>query len=383
MSNEVKKQNQQAKMQAGKITTIASIAVNILLTAVKTVIGFLTGSTVLIADGIHSLSDLISDVFTYALIRIAGQEPDEDHPYGHGKFETFGTMFLAIFLAGVSIAIGLEAVEDLKNPEHQNQLGLFALSAAAISILANELLYQFCAFKGRQVNSPIILANAWHHRTDSISSLAALVGIGANMLGFLMADAIAALVVTAFLLKVSYKIGRSAFDELVDASVDEEILEQISQAVLSNSGVIGYHQLRARSIGGQIFVDVHADVPTNISVSEGHAIAHSVEESIFENIDHVADVTVHIDPKGAKQSALPQELVRKDLEPLVINILKDYKKDLELDHILLHVLEDGFYADLRLKKVKLDEQEAKELKQALESAETPLKKVSISVLHIS
>ncbi|PPR19523.1 MAG: putative cation efflux system protein [Proteobacteria bacterium] len=376
------KSNQQAKLKAGKITTVASAVVNSVLSILKTATGFATGSTALIADGIHSLADLITDVFTYALIRIAGKEPDEDHPYGHGKFETFGTMFLAIFLAGVSIAIGLEAVDAIQNSEHQKTLTYIALIAAAVSILANEGLYHYCAYKGKQVNSSIIIANAWHHRTDSISSVAALVGIALNMYGFLMADAIAALFVTAFLLKISYKIGRSAFDELVDASVDEETLDKIRESVLSNSGVLNFHQLRARSLGGQIFVDVHADVPTTISVSEGHAIAHSVEESIFNDIAHVADVTVHVDPKGAKQSALPTELYRKNLEPLLKEIIQNHKSEIELDHLLLHVLEDGFYADIRLKKIKLTDEDVTSLKKALESTKTPLKEVSISVRHI-
>lgn len=376
------KSNQQAKLKAGKLTTIASVVVNSVLSIIKTATGFATGSTALIADGIHSLADLITDVFTYALIRIAGKEPDEDHPYGHGKFETFGTMFLAIFLAGVSIAIGLEAVDAIQNSEHQKTLTYIALIVAAASILANEGLYHYCAYKGKQVNSSIIIANAWHHRTDSISSVAALIGIALNMYGFLMADAIAALFVTAFLLKISYKIGRSAFDELVDASVDEDTLDKIRESVLSNSGVLNFHQLRARSLGGQIFVDVHADVPTTISVSEGHAIAHSVEESIFNDIDHVADVTVHVDPKGAKQSALPTELYRKNLEPLLKEIIQNHKSEIELDHLLLHVLEDGFYADIRLKKIKLTDEDVISLKQALESTKTPLKEVSISVRHI-
>lgn len=382
MTQDIKKQNQQAKIQAGKVTTAVSILVNAFLSIIKTTGGFLTGSTVLIADGVHSLADLVTDVFTYALIRIAGKEPDDDHPYGHGKFETFGTMFLAIFLGGVSIAIGLEAVESLQNIEKQKPLTYMALGIAAISILANELLYQFCAFKGKQVNSKIIIANAWHHRTDSFSSIAALVGIGLNMYGFLIADAVAALVVTAFLLKISYKIGRSAFDELVDASVDQDVLDKISASVLSNSGVLNFHQLRARSIGGQIFVDVHADVPTDISVSEGHAIAHSVEESIFNDINHVADVTVHVDPKKARQKALPAELFRNNLEPLLKDILQNHKKEIKLDHLQIHVLEDGYYADIRLQKIKLTDDDVQTLKKALESDKTPLKEVSLSIRYI-
>lgn len=380
--SEKRKKNQQAKISAANITTFVSIVVNIFLCAIKTVTGFLTGSTVLIADGIHSLADLITDIFTYALIRVAGKEPDDDHPYGHGKFETFGAMFLAIFLAGVSIAIGLEAIDAIQNVEKQKPLSYFALIAAAISILANEGLYQFCAYKGKQVNSTIIMANAWHHRTDSISSIAALIGIGLNMLGFLMADAIAALAVTAFLLKISYKIGRNAFDELVEASVDEETLDKIKSSVLSNSGVLSFHQLRARFIGGQIFIDVHADVSTDISVSEGHAIAHSIEESIFKDIQHVADVTVHIDPKRAKQSALPPELYRKNLEPLILKILHKYSQDIEIDHILLHILQDGFYADLRLKEVKLSKADIQAIKKDLEAEKTPLKEVTVSIRYI-
>lgn len=342
----------------------------------------MSGSTVLIADGIHSLADLITDIFTYAILRLAHAAPDDDHPYGHGKFETFGTMFLSVFLAAVAFAIGYEAIQAINDPESRSALSYIALSAAAISIIANEGLYHFCTYKGKQVNSPLILANAWHHRTDSISSVAALIGIGLNMMGFLIADAIAALLVTAFLLKIAYKIGRGAFDELVDASVDGEALEQIKDKISMVNGVIDFHQLRARRIGGKIFIDVHADVPSNISVSEGHAIAHSIEEALYREIDHIADVTVHIDPYKALQKALPIPLYRETLTPLVEEIIDKHIKGAVVGHIYLHVLNNGYNAEITLMHTAVTSTQIKAIKKELEGEKTPLKNISINIRHI-
>ena len=369
-------------IQAGNITTLVSVIVIIFLCLLKTIIGFITGSTVLIADGIHSLADLTSDIFTYAIIRVSHAEPDEDHPYGHGKFETFGTMFISLFLAIVALAIGYEAIQDINNPEARPHLGYTALSVAVISVLANEGLYHFCTYKGKQVNSPIIMANAWHHRTDSLSSIAAFIGIGLNMYGFLIADALAALAVTAFLLKISYKIGRGAFDELVDASVDEKTLYDIQTSIIKNSGVIAFHQLRAKRIGGQIFIDVHADVPSNISVSEGHAIAHSIEDSLYWDINHVADITVHIDPFDAKQEALPSNLYRETLEPLVTQIIKSHIKEATLENIYLHILEEGYYADIIINASKTTKAQIADLKKTLEGEKTPFKSITLSIRHL-
>lgn len=368
-------------IQAANVTTLVSVIVNILLCIIKTVTGVISGSTVLIADGIHSLADLITDIFTYAILRVANTDPDDEHPYGHGKFETFGTMFLSIFLAVVAIAIGYEAMSDINNPESRSQLSTIALVAAVISILGNEGLYHFCTYKGKQVNSPIILANAWHHRTDSISSIAALIGISLNMMGFLIADAIAALFVTLFLLKISYTIGRGAFDELVDASVDEETLTKIKSTVSMVNGVIDYHQLRARRIGGKVFIDVHADVPSNISVSEGHAIAHSIEESLNTNIEHVADITVHIDPFKALQNALPSQLYRETLTPLLESIIAKHISGVTINNMYLHILEDGYNAEITLQNASITSAQVTALKKELEGDKTPLAHVHINIRH--
>ncbi len=368
-------------MQAANITTLVSVVVNIFLCLIKTIVGFLSGSTVLIADGIHSLADLITDIFTYAILRISNAGPDDDHPYGHGKFETFGTMFLSLFLAAVAFSIGYEAIQAINNPEARPELNYIALCAAAISILGNEGLYHFCTYKGKQVNSPIILANAWHHRTDSMSSVAALIGIGLNMMGFLVADALAALFVTAFLLKISYKIGHGAFNELVDASVDEETLEKIKNSISMVNGVIDFHQLRARSIGGQILIDVHADVPSNISVSEGHAIAHSIEDALQRDIEHVADIIVHIDPFKALQAPLPSVLYRETLTPALEKIIEKHIPGAVIQSLYLHVLKDGFNADITLRYTEVTLEQIKSTQKELEGEKTPLKNISLNIRH--
>lgn len=378
--NEQKQKHKQETIRASNITTLISVIVNTALCLIKTGIGAIAGSTALVADGIHSLADLISDFFAFFIIRISHAEPDEDHPYGHGKFETFGTMALALTLAVTALGIAFDATQTLLNPELQKPIAYWALVAAFVSILANEGLYQVCKYYGEKVNSPIIIANAWHHRSDSITSIAALIGIGLNMAGILIADAIAALVVTLFLLKISYKIGKKSFNELVDSAVSEKKIKEINDCILACNGVLDLHQLRTRSIGGKIFIDVHVDVPANISVSEGHAIAHGVEERLFKDVPHTSDVTIHIDPYQAKQEALPDELCRENLEPILDKILKAHNKDAYIDHIYVHILNHGAYADIRIQGGNIKDME--KLEQELISDNTPLTGVTISIRHI-
>lgn len=338
------------KLEAGKKTTIVSALTNVFLALLKTTMGILSGSAALLADGIHSVADLLSDLFAYGMIKISHEGPDEDHPYGHGKFESIGTLALAVMLSLTAGWIAYKAITQLLVTESiQHSLSTLALAATLISIISNEALYHYCKNIGKKVGSSIIIANAWHHRTDSLSSIAAFIGIGFSLLGFPIADSIAALLVTALLLKMSYQIGKEAVNELVDTAVSEDMQEKIMRAARNISSVAGCHELRTRLIGGKIFVDVHVEVPAQISVSEGHALAESVERAILESVKEVQDVITHIDPIGIDQKPIPQELKRPEIETHIENLIQvHFHQETKLHNLYFHMLKSGYKAEVIL-----------------------------------
>lgn len=367
------------KLEAGKRTTIVSVIANGTLSIIKTTVGFMSGSTALIADGIHSIADLVSDVFAYIMLKVSHGAPDETHPYGHGKFETFGTLILSVSLLLTGVWIAYEAITKYIEQETTLTLGELGLAAALLSILTNEGLYRYCKKLGKLVKSPIIIANAWHHRTDSLSSIAALIGIAFTMAGFPIADSIAALIVTALLIKMSYKIGRQSFDELVDAAIEEDTQEALLIAVKDIPGVVGCHELRARKLGGRIFVDVHVDVPARISVSEGHALAESVEKTLLKAVEEVDDVVTHIDPVGIDQSPLPDELQRPDVEHKIEQIIQKTDPSAQLYELIFHLMEDGYKAHICLKEASLTAEKSKQIQKDVK-ASTPFTDIGISIL---
>ena len=368
------------KIQAAKRTTVVSVIVNALLSVLKIFIGVTTHSTALIADGVHSVADMMTDFFTYAIIKVAHVDADDNHPYGHGKFETIGTLFMALFLLMVALTIGYDAFSKLGNPEPLSPLGQWALVAAFISIVANEGLYFYCNKLGRQVKSSIIIANAWHHRTDSLSSIASLIGIAFSLMGFPEADSLAALVITAMLCHIAYKIGRHSFDELVESAVEEDIQKHMYQTIIGTTGAKGVHRLRARRVGGKIFVDAHVDIDGRISVSEGHAISVSVEENLLKAVTDVEDVTVHIDPINIQQIPLPATLERSYVEPLVAKIVAEHCPAYSVHTLYIHLFKKGVTLELTLAgDIPLSKETVNTLKQALTGEETPFDTAQVSV----
>jgi len=333
---------------ANKKTAIISAVVNSFLTIIKIAGGVAFNSTSLLADGIHSLADLATDVFTYLILLVSHKDADETHPYGHGKFETFGTLTLAAVLALTAFGILGDAMITIISDEVAAPISAAVLWIALLSIFANEGLYHYCMYVGRKTNSSIIIANAWHHRTDSLSSIAVLVGVALNIYGFLQADAFAAIVVALLLLKISYSLGRSAFDELVDGAIEKEKLVEIQQSIKNIPSILGVHRLRARKVGSNIVVDVHVDVPTFISVSEGHALSETVEKALH-TVKGVGDVTVHIDPKDTQQAPLDKNLERQKLEPLVKEIIGKHIPTAELHMLTFHILNTEVRGEVVLK----------------------------------
>ncbi len=288
-----------AKQRKNETTriTLWGVAVNLVLAIIKISGGIIGQSQALLADGIHSLSDLASDGMVLIAVKHAGEDADEDHPYGHARYETLATVALGILLMGVAIGIVYGAILRLENPEEIATPALFTLIIAAISIVSNEGLYHATRAVAQKIRSPLLEANAWHHRSDAISSIVVLIGIGATFIGFPLLDAIAAIVVALMIAKIGLDLSRQSVQELVDTALEPEMVDKIKQTILSIDDVRELHMLRSRRMGHNALVDVHLLVSPKLSVSEGHHISEAVEKILIEKFDEVNDVTVHIDPE--------------------------------------------------------------------------------------
>jgi len=285
-----------------KIVAIVGTVVNLILAVVKILFGYIGHSQALIVDGVHSLSDLLSDLLVLFASHHANQEPDAEHPYGHGRFETAATLALGILLALVGIGIGWDSVERLLLHEESAVPTQLALYAALFSILANEGLYWYSIIIARKLRSKMLEANAWHHRSDAVSSIVVLVGIVGTQFGIENLDTIAAVIVSLMIIKIGWSLGWQALEELVDKSLDEDEVAKVSQLIDNVDGVRSIHMLRTRKSGHLSAADVHVLVDPGLSVSEGHMIAVAVEDKLKKNVDHLSDITVHIDPENDEEA---------------------------------------------------------------------------------
>jgi len=290
---------QDQRTERGRQTrTVALVSgvVNLLLSLAQILVGLVAGSAALVADGIHSASDLLSDVLVWFAARHAAQAPDADHPYGHGRFETAATLGLGILLTLVALGIvwnGFERLFDTARPTP----GMLALIVAAVGIAAKESLYWYTIAVAKRLRSEMLRANAWHHRSDAISSVVVLIGVGGAVMGFSYMDAIAAIVVGLLVAKIGWDLGGSALSELVDTALDEEQVSTAKDVIMAIDGVRSVHMLRTRRHGAEASADVHVQVAPRLSVSEGHMISQAVEDRLIKQVEAITDVTVHIDPE--------------------------------------------------------------------------------------
>jgi cation diffusion facilitator family transporter len=297
-----------ARTNAITRTAVVGALVNLALSAVKFAAGVFGQSQALIADAIHSFSDLLSDLLVWFAGRQAAQRADREHPYGHGRYETVATLVLGGLLALVAIGIGWDAAHRLFAPEDLLRPAPMALYAALASILVKEWLYWYTTAYARRIQSQMLRANAWHHRSDAISSVVVLVGVAGTMAGLPYLDAVAAFLVAVMIAHIGWELGWEAIQELVDTGLAADRLAAVRQTILSVGGVRDVHMLRTRRLGGYASADVHVLVDPRVSVSEGHMISVLVERRLKHRIDELTDVTVHIDPEddeAAPCGALP------------------------------------------------------------------------------
>ncbi|VAW52266.1 Cobalt-zinc-cadmium resistance protein [hydrothermal vent metagenome] len=329
----------QRKQETNRIT-LWGMAVNLFLAAIKIIGGIIGQSQALLADGIHSLSDLASDAMVLLAVKHAGEDADEDHPYGHARYETLATVALGVLLMIVAAGIAYKAILRLEHPEGIAIPALFTLAIAAVSIFSNEWLYHATRRVAKKIRSPLLEANAWHHRSDAVSSIVVLIGIGAAYIGYPLLDAIAAIIVALMIAKIGLDLSRQSVQELVDTALEPEMVEQIKQTILSIDDVRELHLLRTRRMGHNALVDVHIQVSPKLSVSEGHHITESVEQALCDKFEEINDVTVHIDPEDDETTASCKHLPLRSELLLALNhewvkheILKN------IDDVTLHYLD--------------------------------------------
>lgn len=282
--------------------TLAGSVVNLLLLAFKFVAGFVGHSSAMIADAVHSLSDFITDVIVIIFVRIAGKPVDEDHEYGHGKYETLASVIVGIMLAVVGVGLAVNGVEKtiaffkggpLESP------GMIALVAALLSILAKEVLYQYTVIRGRKLNSPALVANAWHHRSDAMTSIATLIGIGGAMLlgqRWNVLDPLAAVVVSVFILKAAFSLMKPGVDELLEKSLPDKDKNEIAAIMTATPGVVAFHRLRTRRIGSKVAIDAHVKMDGSLSLRQAHDIASEIERSLKQRFGPDTYIGIHMEP---------------------------------------------------------------------------------------
>ncbi len=361
--------------------TLVGSVVDTLLGVVKILVGLVVQSQALIADGIHSLSDLATDIIVLYAARHSHQEADDEHPYGHGRFETVATVGLGIALLGVAFGISIDATMNLIHPEEALVPSLWAIVVALISIFSKEAIYHYTMRVANKYNSNMLRANAWHSRTDAISSIIVLIGVGGTMAGLWYLDAVAAIAVGLMVGKIGWDLSWSSIRELVDTGLEPERVEAIRKAIIEVDGVKSLHVLRTRRMAGEALVDVHIQVEPRISVSEGHFVSEKVRVGVIKEIEEVADVMVHIDPEDDEVTPLNIRLPsREDISQQLKQAWQGMDIAAQTGEITLHYLAGQVEVDLVLPVSVLGEDplarrqklraEAKEVTGRLESVST-------------
>ena len=275
--------------------TWVSVAVNIALTAVQIVVGVFAKSQGLVADGIHTLSDLIADFVVLFASHHSKKDADEDHPYGHQRFETAASLVLGALLMAVGAGMLWSAAHKLEDPSAVQTVHVVALWVACGALVAKELLFRYMLATAKRVKSSMLVANAWHARSDAASSLVVGIGIVGNLAGYPILDPIAALIVGFIVAKMGWGFGWDALHDLMDRAVDEEDVQAIRRTLLETPGVHGVHDLRTRKMGDMIVVDAHLEVDATISVESGHDIAVEARQRVLQR-HRVLNLMTHLDP---------------------------------------------------------------------------------------
>ena len=359
-------QRAQARDQAMRNTSVVGAVVNLVLTVVKVIFGIIGQSHALIADGVHSLADLSTDLMVWFAAKYSNQPADKEHPYGHARIETAFTVALGVVLIITAIGIVFDSAQRLLNPETLLQPTPIVLLIAAISILANEGLYQYTIRAAKQFNSGLLKANAWHHRSDAISSIVVLVGVAGSLMGLPYLDAFAALGVALMIGHIGWTQAWSSLRELVDTGMEPKTAAALKRIIGNVEGVRGVHMLRSRRMGGMYLIDVHIVVDERLSVSEGHKISEYVRLKLIASHEDISNALVHIDPEDDSLAVLCADLpLRREVLADLRRVWAEVLDASELDRAVLHYLNGQVHVDL-VRSMQAADAQAQQFNQHLQ-----------------
>ncbi|MDI3325377.1 cation diffusion facilitator family transporter [Pontibacterium granulatum] len=284
-----------SQQKAAERVTLVGAILDLVLGIAKIIVGLVSHSSALIVDGVHSLSDLVTDGLVVVVLRISHQEPDEDHPWGHGRFETVGTVVLGCVLIAVAGAMAFESAKLLFAETTPLMPEWPALVIAALSILGKEWIFHYTMRVGREIKSDLIIANAWHSRTDALSSVVVLIGVAGAMMGIWWLDALAALIVSVIVGKIGWEMTWDSIKELVDTALPEERVQAYRKVVMQVEGIVSVHSFKSRKMAGQSQLEMHIQVPPTLSASEGHYIGDTAVCRLQDAFQDIGHVIFHID----------------------------------------------------------------------------------------
>ena len=368
--------------------TLLGLAANLILALAKGFIGIIANSSALIADAGHSVSDLLSDGITLWAVRMSSIPKDKNHPYGHGKFETVGTFIIALLLLFTGIGV---AGHVFNRMDATVVPGTIALWMAGIAIIVKEALFHVTRMVGRRTGSRVLMANAWHHRSDAISSVAALLGIAGAQLGIPLMDPIAGMLVAGLIIKTGIDIGYESIRELTDETVEEDVISELGKIMSGIEGVDHYHEMRARRMGPHLLVDLHIQVDSMMSISAAHQVAERVRLEILEKLPAVNEVLVHVDAEddhvGDEGSELLQDIVlmrpQGEIENDVKKVLAEIPEIQGITHIYCHYLNQKLTVQVN---ILLDEQmrirDAQKIASAARRKIEQIKDIDSADLHL-
>jgi cation diffusion facilitator family transporter len=338
-------------IEAQRVTWISTV-VDLILGVGKVLGGLVANSTALVVDGIHSLSDLVTDIMILVVNHVSHQQPDDEHPYGHERFETLGTVLLGLILIAVAGGILVDGIYRMIDIENHQMPTSLALYIAGASIVVKEALFYYNMHVGKKLNSKILIANAWHSRSDSWSSVVVLVGVAGAMMGYLWFDVLAAIVVAFFVGKIGWELTWENAMELVDTALPAEETDIIKQEIVAQPGIIGVHNMRSRKMAGKVALDLHLEVDPYITVTEGHRLSHWVSDRLIEKFEHVNDVICHIDIEDYKDTEYDELTrhypLRSEIESVIGGALPTWKHDINLQSMNLHYGHHGIEIELVL-----------------------------------
>ena len=330
--------------------TLVGAGVDLILALAKIGGGFAAQSQSLVADGVHSLSDLVTDLLVLLAARLARAKPDADHPYGHERIETAATVGLGAVLILIGAGIAFDALWRLFHPEDLQIPAWWAMAIAAVSVAFKEGVYHYTIRAARRFRSKLLEANAWHARSDAASSIVVIVGVGGSLAGLTYLDAMAAVAVSWMIGKMGYRLARQSVQELIDTGLDPAQVESIRTALMRIDGVRDLHMLRTRQMGPKSLVDVHIllDDP-KLSVSEGHQISETARAELIREFHDIEDVTVHIDPEDDEEIAQGRDLgLRGEIESRLRAAWADIPEADSIRRITLHYLDGRIQVEIEL-----------------------------------